>query len=401
MKDNLKKLFKDTSKLTLSSQEKEDIRHILKTQIGFDVREGLLTRIKQQRSQIKTKIRLMPLALALLLTFSGGTALAANGALPGDLLYPVKVGVNEQIRSAIAFTTEAEANYQGDLAARRVAEIEQLAAQGKLDGQVKESAEARFESHADKTLKLIEDLEVKGNFDAAAAVSSRFEASLEAHEELIANISGTGDLIRDRLQEIRSRINSRIEAAGEARTEAEAQISSDSDEARTRLQVVVEAKSKQSERRLNSAKNDFEKYEPRLNTRVKSEVRSKIEAAEDAHIKAMSDLESEDLQAAFRGFQESISLTHQAAVMMKSWVSFSVQLDRRDTSEMDNGEMEDDSSQQDDEGTPEGDDDSTGSSDEENDTEVEANVEGEIDIDTSDSGVDAGIRSNGRVDIGL
>ena len=217
----VKDIFKYSNKISLTQNEKESVKRILQAHIDMShVRVGLWERLKHQRS-IKTKFKLMPLILAILLTFSGGTALAANSALPGDLLYPVKVGMNEKIRGVLAFTSEAEAGYQGDLAVRRIEEIEQLIAEGKLEVTLKEKIEENFEKHSEKTLNLIEELEAKGNFEAAAAVGARFEASLKAHDELIARISDNSEFIRARLESTLQRLKSRLEITSKAKEDTE------------------------------------------------------------------------------------------------------------------------------------------------------------------------------------
>lgn len=65
---------------------------------------------------------------------TGGTSLAAQGALPGELLYPVKVHVNENFRSTLALGVDAKAKLQMELLAERIKEAEELEAEGKFEG---------------------------------------------------------------------------------------------------------------------------------------------------------------------------------------------------------------------------------------------------------------------------
>ncbi len=48
-------------------------------------------------------------ALALCLLLGGSLSYAAAGSLPGDLLYPVKININEKISSTLARSDEAKA----------------------------------------------------------------------------------------------------------------------------------------------------------------------------------------------------------------------------------------------------------------------------------------------------
>ena len=391
----IKDIFKYSNKISLTQSEKESVKHILQAHIEMSpVRVGLWERLKYQRSQ--NKFKLMPLILAILLTFSGGTALAANSALPGDLLYPVKVGMNEKIRGVLAFTSEAEAGYQGDLAARRIEEIEQLIAEGKLEVALKEKIEESFEKHSEKTLNLIEELEAKGNFEAAAAVGARFEASLKAHDELIARISDNSEFIRVRLESTLERLNSRLDVAARARIDAETRLESGESESKNRVEATIEAKIQQSERAIDSTQDDFDQYESKLSDRIKTEVESRIKSAEESHAKGVINLEAGDFVAAFIDFQNSLSLTHQAHVMIKSWMSFEVRFnkddnasDREELEDRDDGEDEDEDKSDD---GDKSDDDENKNDDRGSDDDDESDVKIKGDVNLNVNGL------NGRVD---
>lgn len=67
-----------------------------------------------------------------LLLLVGGTAWAAEGALPGDTLYAWKTKVNEPARLAFLPTPIARAEWSMELMTRRLNEAEKLAADGRL-----------------------------------------------------------------------------------------------------------------------------------------------------------------------------------------------------------------------------------------------------------------------------
>jgi hypothetical protein len=62
-----------------------------------------------------------------------GTTYAANTSLPGDLLYPIKVSVNEPIERALAFGPTAKAQVAVRQAVERVKEASELSMSGKID----------------------------------------------------------------------------------------------------------------------------------------------------------------------------------------------------------------------------------------------------------------------------
>ena len=84
-----------------------------------------------------------------------GTASAAAGsALPGDLLYSVKISLNERVEVALAGDTAAEAAVEARLAQRRVSEAQTLETQGRLDATTTAEIEIEFEKHASRALAL-------------------------------------------------------------------------------------------------------------------------------------------------------------------------------------------------------------------------------------------------------
>lgn len=102
-------------------------------------------------------IRFVPvMAAVLIVVLGGGTAYAAQGALPGDLLYPVKISVNERVELALATTPEAKAQAEAKLAERRVAEAEELDATGRLDADITTQLEQAFSEHAERAIALAE-----------------------------------------------------------------------------------------------------------------------------------------------------------------------------------------------------------------------------------------------------
>ncbi|MEK7583965.1 MAG: DUF5667 domain-containing protein, partial [Patescibacteria group bacterium] len=71
--------------------------------------------------------------LLMLLATGTGVSLGAETALPGDLLYPVKIHVTENVRSLAARDDTSLAEWHVERIERRLEEAEQLTAAGKLD----------------------------------------------------------------------------------------------------------------------------------------------------------------------------------------------------------------------------------------------------------------------------
>lgn len=126
----------------------------------------------RMKSPWSTWVRISQFAvapMAILLIFAG-TAYAAAGSLPGDLLYPVKIHVNEPVEVAFATSPQAQVALQQHLAKERVSEAQALAAAGRLDATTTQELQDNFEVHASVALALAEH--VAGHSTTTAASST-------------------------------------------------------------------------------------------------------------------------------------------------------------------------------------------------------------------------------------
>ena len=139
----------------------------------------------------------MPIAIALILVISGGTALAAQGALPGDPLYAVK-NLTETIESKVAVGAKASAEVEAKHALARLSEAETLAAQGKLDEKRTAQVKERLGADLAAMNASVGELEAKGDTEGAARVSGRFAEGLGEHFDAFLTLSGeVADTISD------------------------------------------------------------------------------------------------------------------------------------------------------------------------------------------------------------
>lgn len=119
-------------------------------------------------------------AAALVLVVATGTqaTFAAEGAVPGDILYPVKVSVAEPVALALTTSGEAKAKLATRFASRRVKEASTLSAQGKLDEKTATELAVRFDTHVDLIAKETATIEAKGDVTEALAVRTDLEQDL-------------------------------------------------------------------------------------------------------------------------------------------------------------------------------------------------------------------------------
>lgn len=143
-------------------------------------------------SPFSSKLRMpaMALALILVITLGGATTFAAANALPGDALYPIKVGVIEPAKGLLANSPEAKARFQVSLAETRVQEIVQLAAKNKLTPEEGVRSQERFGRSMKAARATMQELS-QDNPEAAKKIEVSFTASLSTHEDNLNQIGTT------------------------------------------------------------------------------------------------------------------------------------------------------------------------------------------------------------------
>ena len=112
---------------------------------------------------------------------------AAEPALPGDLLYPIKVDVTERVKGVFITSPIARASYEVSLVDKRLTEAETLAVQGKLDQKVVKVIEDKIEEHTDTVNAHVQELK-KEDKTEAATVAGQLANSFNKHEVAISVI---------------------------------------------------------------------------------------------------------------------------------------------------------------------------------------------------------------------
>ncbi len=93
----------------------------------------------------------------------------AERTVPGDTLYSVKVHLNEEVRSKLAFGSYEKVEWQTELLNRRIAEAKLLASEGKLTGEVEADVVAAVREHSESVQKEINALRATDAEEATIA----------------------------------------------------------------------------------------------------------------------------------------------------------------------------------------------------------------------------------------
>lgn len=124
--------------------------------------------------------RFSPMLAAVMILVLGGGSLsyAAEYALPGDTLYPVKIYVNEEVHGALVLSPEARASWATKRAERRIKEAKTLAAAGRLTPEASTTIITAFNTHIADAHTDIRLVAKSGHQDKADHLSKETETLL-------------------------------------------------------------------------------------------------------------------------------------------------------------------------------------------------------------------------------
>lgn len=279
------------------------------------------------------KLKPMIATLLLALILGGGTSFAAERALPGDILYPAKVSINEEVRGWLAIGYESQAEWDARRAERRLEEAEKLMSEGKLDAKTEAELETRFESHVASFRENAEDLEEKQNSKSFEAYSN-FEAALQAHEkvlarmeeketEIVSNNKSTGSS-RGKTEEnnLLSQVRNDLDMTIKSRVNTEAKVSA---ETNVKFKAAAEGKLKATEHKINEVRDFINESKAEVN--VKTEAEAKLKVANEVVVRGKAEMESKAYGKAFASFQEAMRIAQEAKLSLHGQTLIKVDVD--------------------------------------------------------------------------
>ncbi len=224
---------KATRHITLSDQEKSDMRDAVVSYMEYmPIRNKTTLKVPRSFSTPFLRMRHFSGALMvaiLVMTSSFGVSFAADEALPGDLLYGVKVNINEEIKTV--FLSEDELiSWEKERAERRLEEASRLMSEGRLDDKKREKVSKLFEEHTKAIVEHVLESE-KTDPVLAAEVTSEFKDSLDAHEAVLAVLAvQNGDEDADNAKDLIKQVQTTTMEVEKIQNDVEEKIDTNSDE---------------------------------------------------------------------------------------------------------------------------------------------------------------------------
>lgn len=327
MQNDFQNLFNRAKNITLSSGEKREIRGNLLLLIKANpVRNSDSLRLLLEEGSkssafaglfglksLLTNLKPMTIALIIALLLGGGTSFAAENALPGGVLYPVKVGINEEVGSWIAVSSEAQAKWDAHLAERRLEEAEKLAAKGNLNAEARADLAARFENHTEAFEKDVEKMDGKNDTRGSFEAHSDFEASLRAHERVLAEMGKEKEGAQSDVASILAKVRVRLNTVAQARTDDEVKVSAG---ANAEFKTAAEGKLKAAENKIEETRNFIEKVKASVGASVAAEAEAKLKVAENIVVRGKAEMEAKTYALAFASFEEAMRGAKEAKLVI-------------------------------------------------------------------------------------
>lgn len=130
-----------------------------------------------------------------------GIPFVAERAVPGDMLYPVKVQFNEEVRSSLSLSPYAKVAWETERMERRISEARLLASEGKLTDEAQNQVAQAVKEHTDAAQREIAEIR-KSDSDEAALAEIAFASALavqsevlESHNEVASTQEGDSGLV--------------------------------------------------------------------------------------------------------------------------------------------------------------------------------------------------------------
>jgi hypothetical protein len=116
--------------------------------------------------------------------------MAAEKAVPGDTLYPLKVRVNEEIQEKLSFTPYEKVAWSVERLERRVAEARLLAQEGKLTAEAETELAATLKEHAEEAHMSLAELR-STDANKAAVAQITLESALDVQSAILDTEDGS------------------------------------------------------------------------------------------------------------------------------------------------------------------------------------------------------------------
>ena len=132
-------------------------------------------------------------ALLMLLITGSSVTLAAEGSLPGDLLYPVKIYVTEPVHTALLTTEVQKAQWAGEQVVRRLDEAEVLSTQGRLSTTTMQTLKDHVEKSTNEFHAIVQSSEEYASSTEMESLDKDFDHEVDTRAHVLESKKESGE----------------------------------------------------------------------------------------------------------------------------------------------------------------------------------------------------------------
>ena len=328
MKKFLNNLKAEASNIRMSAAEKSAMR----AQI-FGVPSPLAPSKVEGYFFFSYQFRMVMVGFLVFVLAGAGTAsAAAGGALPGDILYSIKININETVKVALASTPASRAQVHAELADARVEEAQALAAQGRLDATATAKLSDNFDEHAKSAQDLVQSI-AESDPGSAVQITTQLDSTLATNGAVLRSL---GDESADKETKNNSgrfavRVLAHVGATGRITAAQEASmpkavavqmmtvLSSDDRSENGNGASTIETKAAQV---LAGARAQFMQASSTLDATTTAQLSAQFGAIDTLMAQGSVSLGAGDNKAAMRSFTEALSKSAQLRAVLKAQIKY-------------------------------------------------------------------------------
>ncbi|MFT5849926.1 MAG: hypothetical protein ACI9H6_000754 [Patiriisocius sp.] len=188
---------KKANGIRLRASERNDLRDRLTTYMEYhplpaDMKAPKKTVATQTLGIVSEPFKAISFNMTYVRSFAGvfmlfvvvGVPLIAERSVPGDVLYPVKTQITEELRSSLTLSSYAKVEWETERLERRVSEARLLASEGLLTPEAEAAVAIAVKEHTDAAVEGIAALREDSEDDAAIAEIA-FASALSVQSEAL------------------------------------------------------------------------------------------------------------------------------------------------------------------------------------------------------------------------
>ncbi len=318
----LKNLSDQSKKVSLSENEKQIMKSEVLEFMKNNPMQGVNVGWSLWPIFQRPVLRYASMVAVLSLVIFSGVSLAANNSLPGDVLYPIKVGVNEKVLGLLQVSDESKAQYDIQLAETRLEEIEKVSSKENLNESTKANISSLLNKHIEDAKKHSDKVGNQNNNNLSAQINSELEASLNAHKDILDELSKEKDSrASENIKEVLSNVNENINKVKKDRQEGEDMISNKSS---SDVQQSAEGKLKSAQNKIDEVSNFIEGKKSSLSSESYDSAKANIKLANDTISQGQNELQARNYGKSFSLFQKAIRIAQQTKISIQASINLEI-----------------------------------------------------------------------------